>query len=986
MGNILDIIYADDKFSRIRFYLQEVGISTLEELAMFNFDELLFVPGVSEANRNAAKEIFSHFQNSSIAISGNRNLPLTSKTSTLEDIKTVDLQDDKKIESKAMKDALIIDVYSRVPRSAPFIRACLSSGKKLMSQLTDSDFQTVACIRGIGMHSAEMLKSVYTEFYASPNNHAIVQQDADNSVGLSGLPLSVRAVNCLKRANINSLTELQLLNENDLLSIKNIGTKTCSEILEYLNSNSFSGVDINRTYRLEHIDDANKQIPLELLKNIGVRSDWIETLLKQGLQVVNDLCARDLSPQEYALLKPTFNFLSISVMNHFEKDFNLLNDRAKKCLIMRCNGATLQEIGGEIGVTRERARQIIVKSCRRLLKSANLVAGMLFSSNNSIFTHSNLHEVFHDKQVAQLCKLVMLESEYAVHFNFSDKFVRTTVCPPDIDQLLMDFVRENIGDGLNFFDSLESIESELARLSIDFFDFEDIMNYLVHNKYYFYGDYVTKGKQSYALVCHDAIKKFFAFDIKLDSDENNEDMRRLRQVIAKYYQGVSIPLANRALTAAITRDASKMVLSGRGRYCPHEKAIYSVSLFDEICQFIHNSKQTTFYYSELYSHFEGRLLAETNINNFNFLHGMLKCLFPNGFKYERDMLVKNNSIRQDVYHRLCHLFKQRGQAIKKSEIRKTIPGINDFVFAFTVMRMPEIIQWDYNEFNHVKNIIISDEDKVTIRQIIEDHCDKNLGYCSESLLYESAKEKCYEFLEKNFVKNTRNLYYIANYLCGDEYRFRRPHIVSKNFPIAELSIVNIARVLLRKESTLNYEEYNSLAKVLGWASSTLHAVFSELEKDYIRITENDYEHKDSFSLSSEIIDSVSSILSSMIEPSGYYALSSIFDYEMFPNFKYVWNGFLLESIIVEYISGFRIVHPQIRDRRYQRGVIIPGNSSCASFEDFVIDVLKKSNIRSISESELEKFLRMRGIITSALPHELYESTKMLFKKETFFIN
>ena len=124
----------------------------------------------------------------------------------------------------------------------------------------------------------------------------------------------------------------------------------------------------------------------------------------------------------------------------------------------------------------------------------------------------------------------------------------------------------------------------------------------------------------------------------------------------------------------------------------------------------------------------------------------------------------------------------------------------------------------------------------------------------------------------------------------------------------------------------------------------------------------------------------------MIEPSGFYAFSSIFDYEVFPKFKYIWNGFLLESIIAEYISEIRIVYPQIRDRRYQRGIIILEKNPCTSFEDFVIDILKKSNIRSISESELEKFLRMHGIIASVLPHELYESPKMLFKNETFFIN
>jgi hypothetical protein len=89
------------------------------------------------------------------------------------------------------------------------------------------------------------------------------------------------------------------------------------------------------------------------------------------------------------------------------------------------------------------------------------------------------------------------------------------------------------------------IESELLKHSIWFFDIEDIMNYLIDKKYHFYGEYVTKNKKQYGHVCHDAVRKFFEFDIKLDSDENNEDMARLRQMIARHYQGLNIPPLNR---------------------------------------------------------------------------------------------------------------------------------------------------------------------------------------------------------------------------------------------------------------------------------------------------------------------------------------------------------------------------------------------------------------------------------------------------------
>jgi DNA-directed RNA polymerase subunit alpha len=54
------------------------------------------------------------------------------------------------------------------------------------------------------------------------------------TIGIEELDLSVRAYNCLKRASINSLEELLLKSEHDLLSIKNFGKKSSDEVIERL--------------------------------------------------------------------------------------------------------------------------------------------------------------------------------------------------------------------------------------------------------------------------------------------------------------------------------------------------------------------------------------------------------------------------------------------------------------------------------------------------------------------------------------------------------------------------------------------------------------------------------------------------------------------------------------------------------------------------------------------------------------------------------
>ena len=61
------------------------------------------------------------------------------------------------------------------------------------------------------------------------------QQDGKHSsISIAELELSVRAYNCLKRANINSLGELLKLSYDDLMNIKNFGKKSADEVIERL--------------------------------------------------------------------------------------------------------------------------------------------------------------------------------------------------------------------------------------------------------------------------------------------------------------------------------------------------------------------------------------------------------------------------------------------------------------------------------------------------------------------------------------------------------------------------------------------------------------------------------------------------------------------------------------------------------------------------------------------------------------------------------
>jgi len=68
---------------------------------------------------------------------------------------------------------------------------------------------------------------------------------------LTDLDLSVRALNCLKAADVDTLGELVQFNKNDLLKFRNFGKKSLTELDELLNNMNLSfGMDISK-YKLD---------------------------------------------------------------------------------------------------------------------------------------------------------------------------------------------------------------------------------------------------------------------------------------------------------------------------------------------------------------------------------------------------------------------------------------------------------------------------------------------------------------------------------------------------------------------------------------------------------------------------------------------------------------------------------------------------------------------------------------------------------------
>jgi DNA-directed RNA polymerase subunit alpha len=70
--------------------------------------------------------------------------------------------------------------------------------------------------------------------YRPVENEQAPEEDETNQIPIEELNLSVRAYNCLKRAQVNSVADLLEYSQEDLLEIKNFGAKSAEEVIEAL--------------------------------------------------------------------------------------------------------------------------------------------------------------------------------------------------------------------------------------------------------------------------------------------------------------------------------------------------------------------------------------------------------------------------------------------------------------------------------------------------------------------------------------------------------------------------------------------------------------------------------------------------------------------------------------------------------------------------------------------------------------------------------
>lgn len=272
-------------------------------------------------------------------------------------------------------------------------RSNINTAQELMGKTEEE----LLSIRNLGRKSAEEIVAVLSRFDLAafwetdaPGEESAEPEPSEESGTseeqvliwvaderpIEALNLSVRAFNCLKRAKIKTVQQLLDMSSEDLLKIRNLGRKSLEELeafkREYIPTVTHTKKLSYTTEELKELILAAYTVPFK-----GLSFKDFKDVLPQDVEdseikkAVGSLLAE--GKLEYVdfrcyLVYPSF-------YEYFETFLEGLPERDQIVMRRRYAGVTLEAIAQELGITRERVRQIQTKNWRKALIHAKKLSG-----------------------------------------------------------------------------------------------------------------------------------------------------------------------------------------------------------------------------------------------------------------------------------------------------------------------------------------------------------------------------------------------------------------------------------------------------------------------------------------------------------------------------------------------------------------------------------------------------------------------------------
>jgi hypothetical protein len=652
-------------------------------------------------------------------------------------------------------------------------------------------------------------------------------------------------------------------------------------------------------FSVNAIDESYDEMSISLLvANPAVT----ELMFASGVSTLLDL--KQLSPDSLvALFAIDFDPI-VSTLNGLGGDFTSFYKEKVKALvsvlspdelriIKERNGyfggqeKTLEEIGSEFGVTRERIRQMESRAIKKIKSGYHSAKNVLVSvynllsqTNKNYVEQRALRDFVKDDEITwfilfifQYCSdTVFFDSKLGIIYN-------SAVCSEgDIVDGVIDVFGKCIRKG------------DYAALS-------EYEQRIVERHYHLFRDsvYILNG-ESGRLLSDAVVKDSFPDGFQTGSDEDYEKFcTAFRNA---YGQEVEIP-SKRAVYSNVTRSLD-FCQTGRGIY---KRRDYCSSIDQELLDQIINyiiANQPTVFYASIFEHFKEKLVF-SGIDNYFYLKGLIDPSLPKDFKTKRNYITLRSATTS--YEALVIYAKTFNGTFTLDDLRDKFEGVKDYTFYNMLYNESEngLIFLSYTSFVYIDKVVITkdtiDEFKKYITGMFAALDTKVVGarkLFGRLSLTNSDLLKRLKICDDQF-----SFFSLAKYLFKDSFYFRRPLIA-----IEQEACSGVYEKYVEKLDTFNIDTIRSFSSKMGLRGLYSYSDFmDEMSDSFVQINIDTMIKKERLGLSEKTLGEIDEMLNLIFTKYDSIDTKSFSGYQMFPDVKYHWNKYLLSGILKSYFGG-----------------------------------------------------------------------------------
>jgi hypothetical protein len=879
------------------------------------------------------------------------------------------------------KESILIDEVFAENQFLSFRKYCRSHRLKKIFEITAEHIEAFSAMRGVGVGKVEAVKQRI--------NFPVEKKPEPFPFSPTALSLEINSVFaenkyhlfqdfCAKN-DINILGQLRTIHIEMFKNYKMVGKKKVDEITNMLRYYIESEEKPARTFHSGNI--------FEIIKDKTVQ----EVFFQYGYETSSnsELTITDVEGVDVSELQEVFSpELLMSLSNRLQRQqtpkevalkiTDILSEREFGIILSRYGQEkTLEEVGGEYGITRERVRQIAQKAGKKIaghLGRHHFKTILRLMSKSPIFMSRQELLSIVGTEHQFLVNLIKQENKSLYYYEIFDSFFFETKGIINI-QKAEEFLEE-LPDVFNLYEQQQTFEEFLESIGIEDPSMELIEAMIQSGRYTKYGEHYSRGKLAISDVLSFLFKNYIHTPFKL----TEETLPQL-QAMARHYLNFELGDSLRSLHARM-HDAENIILVDRATFLYFESDHFDTSIMEKIEVFLNEefSKKDVVNIELVFERFQDEL-SPLGIHHKLHLYSLIQYYLDDKFVIGQGNtlnIFKNEKSKVSIEERMVSYMRDHGGLCSKEQLLEVAKPM--FKVDMAISSSDRIIPWGSNYAILVEKLDFQPSEKTLLKNYFNQFLRN--GYVSVNRMFKEMMfdQKFSSLLRKKGIDEAAKLSSLLKSFV--------PNVKGhSNFMYPEGSqFDSFEKVIMAQfDGETSREDLRQFAFEHGYKEMMATNFLKRLieQGEYVEIDYDLLFPAKKLKIDESALTEIMQYLTEQMGEQKYLSLSNLKGYRRkLPDIDFRWNPYLLRSIAER--CGYRQIRKLFTDYRYDKVIIVKEESDMLMLEDLVIHILQKEYNGNMHEFAIYDYLMNKGIVREqqymhkkVLPYEIRTSEKLI---------